>query len=450
MNIPLPAIVKEFGNRFFSNHFQCFLVGGAVRNMVAGLGPTDFDFATDALPQQVCALFSHVIPTGIKHGTVTVFFRKHRFEVTTFRIDGIYSNARHPDSIQFTPSIEEDLARRDFTINALACDIHTGEILDPHHGIADLSAGLIRAIGKPSERFSEDGLRLLRACRFTAQLGFSVEPATKKAMYECRNFINAVSAERIRDELEKILRSEKPSRAFLTMAEAGLLPMILPELSACASVAQAGDPPFDLLTHLLRSCDYAPKDNLNVRLAALLHDIGKPSVMEETVDGNVSFHGHEKISSRLAHRILARYRFPKAVEQQVCHLIEHHMTLYNETWSDGAVRRFIARVGRTSLDDLFLLLEADCAGKIDSRCGPGFLQPFRTRIEQIISNESALSLRDLAVDGRILTERCGIKSGPLMGVILKELLETVLDDPSQNTEETLVAIASRLYRNLSS
>jgi len=441
----IPHFLKKAGAVFADAGYSAYLVGGAVRNIVSGRPPVDYDLATDASPEEVSRLFRRVIPTGIKHGTVTVLLKGHPVEVTTFRIDGTYSNKRHPDSVSFTPSIEKDLERRDFTINSLALNLVTGELLDPHDGRTDLERGIIRAIGNPEERFSEDGLRLIRACRFAAQLDFTVEGNTLEGMRRTHKNLNNVSVERIQAELEKILLTAHPSTAFRIMDETGLLDLILPELSACRDIGAKGPFGYDVLTHSLLSCDGAPSDNLSLRLAALLHDIGKLATRFVESDGSENFHNHEKESEKLARNILRRFKFPKAVENRTCRLIRHHMFDYTHEWTDAAVRRFLHRVGTDYVDDLIRLRRADHYG-MNGCTGPvPYLEDFRRHILRVLEDDAALGVSDLAVDGNILHQDAGIPRDPSMGIILNMLLETVLDDPSQNTRENLVTIASRMY-----
>lgn len=441
----LPRLVKEFGELFHRHGFNCYLVGGAVRNMVLGHKPTDYDFATDAEPQQVMQIFRAVIPTGIKHGTVTVIFKGHHFEVTTFRVEGTYSNARHPDEIRFTPDLFEDLKRRDFTINSMAVHLVDGSLVDPHEGRKDLKRKLVRAIGVPAERFREDGLRLLRACRFAAQLEFSIEEQTHQAMTATVNTIAQVSAERIRDELVKMLAAERPSIGLRIMEATGLLRLILPELAACRGVEQGGFHSYDVLDHSLLACDGAPADNVTVRLAAVLHDIGKATAVQNDEDGGVSFHRHEQDSEEMCHSIMRRLKFSKEEEKNVCHLVAQHMFNYTPEWSDGAVRRFISRVGPQQLPDLFDLRIADQYGMHGTRPRHDSLTPLRDRVQSVLEQENALSIKDLAVDGHMLAQEAGIPRGPDMGVVLEHLLDTVMDDPSMNTKEKLLALARSFY-----
>ncbi len=436
--------LRHFSNIFSLNGYSCFLVGGALRNHYAGMKPTDYDFATDANPEDVQRIFKQVIPTGIKHGTVTVIFRGHQFEVTTFRIEGNYSNSRHPDSISFSPSIFEDLKRRDFTINSIAMNLQTGEVLDPHNGIQDLKRKIIRAIGDPIERFTEDGLRLMRACRFTAQLNFLIEKQTFEALKDCRDNLKNVSSERIRDEIIKILASEKPSISFKIMEKSGILHIIIPELSKCRGITQKGYHDFDVLDHLFYSCDGGPKNDTVLRLSCLLHDIGKPQSLSLDDDNFPTFYHHDKLSTELAEKIMNNLRFSGTDIKRASHLIANHMFNYTEEWTDAAVRRFISKVGVNNIDDLFILRIADQFGMTNSKIVSEKLKVFTLRIKSILKQQNAFSIRDLNISGTDLQKECGIKKGPVIGTILKELLETVLDDPSLNNRDALLIIANNL------
>ncbi|MDC7225843.1 MAG: CCA tRNA nucleotidyltransferase [Spirochaetales bacterium] len=438
------ALIK-FSKIFRDAGFSCYLVGGAVRNLSMGLKVSDYDFATDARPEDVISLFRKVIPTGIKHGTVTVLFGTHKLEVTTFRTDGDYTDLRRPDKVHFTPSVYEDLKRRDFTINSMAYDLVTGEWLDPHNGKTDIKKKIIRAIGNPSERFQEDALRIMRGCRFACQLEFDIEESTLGGMKEKAANLSAVSAERIRDELEKILRAGKPSIAFHVMAETGVLEVVLPELAACRGVKQKGFHSYDVFEHSLYACDGAPSSNPEVRLAALLHDIGKPASLGHDESGIPTFYGHERYSVEISRKIIQRFKFPKAFEAHVLLLIENHMFNYQPEWTDSAVRRFIARTGVENLENLFSLRRADQYGMSAQRIDSTNLNDMQKRITSFLEAEHALSIRDLKINGNILIDRAGVPRGPMIGIVLEFLLETVLDDPSQNNEEKLLELAVNFY-----
>lgn len=438
--------IQHFSNIFLKNGFSCYLVGGALRNHFADLKTTDYDFATNANPEEVVRMFYHVIPTGIKHGTVTVVFKGHHFEVTTFRIESDYSNSRHPDYVNFSPSIYEDLKRRDFTINSIAMNLQTGELLDPHNGIQDLKHHRIKAIGNPVERFNEDGLRLMRACRFTAQLNFTIEINTFAALKECRNNLNNVSAERIRDEILKIMESQKPSIAFKIMEDSGILEIIIPELSKCRGIQQKGYHDFDILDHLYYSCDGGPPEDTLLRLACLLHDTGKPLSLSKDKNNFPTFYNHENYSEKISAAIMQRFRFSGKDTKRVSHLISNHMFNYIDDWSDAAVRRFISKVGVDSINDLFRLRLADQFGMTNSNKNSEHLYKFADRISTILEKDSVFSIKDLSISGNDLQVEAGIKKGPLIGTILRELLETVLDDPGLNNKKSLLLIAVNIYK----
>ena len=444
----IPPFVKSFSSIFKDNGYQCYLVGGATRDLLMGRVHADWDIATDALPEQVMGLFRRVIPTGIKHGTVTVLYERTRFEVTTFRIESGYSDGRRPDSVVFAPTIFDDLSRRDFTINSIAYDLHMGKLHDPHGGRRDLTKGIIRAIGDADERFREDGLRPLRACRFAAQFAFEVEPATRAAIGRSLETASGVSRERVREEVMKILSSPVPSVGFMLMRETGLLSLFIPELAAGAGVTQGDLHCFDVLEHSLFACDAAPASNPTVRLAALLHDVGKPAC-RKLEDGNrITFHGHETAGSRMIEEIMRRLKFPNVTIQRTAHLVRHHMFNYTEDWTDAAVRRLVSRVGEDCISDLIELRRADQIGMCN--CGaqslPEGLLRFISRVNAVIAEDRAFTVKSLAVDGEDIMERLALGPGPVIGTILSELLAAVLEDPAQNNRETLLLIAERLYK----
>ena len=442
----LPPLLFEFARELDAAGFACFLVGGAVRSLISGTQPNDFDIATDALPADVMKVFRRVVPTGIRHGTVTVLYRGLSIEVTTFRSEADYSDGRHPDSVEFVGDIDTDLARRDFTMNAIAIDLRSRELFDPHNGQADIANHLIRAIGNPETRLQEDALRVLRAVRFAARLEFVVAPATLAAVRSQREGLRKVSIERIREELEKLLLAERPSTGLRLMDETGLIPIVLPELGEGVGVEQRGDHIYDVFTHALLACDAAPRGNLVLRLAALLHDVGKPRCLAPNKLGENTFHGHDSESARMVEEILRRVRFPTATQHAVAHLVRNHMFTYTPEWTDAAVRRFIARVGEYQIDQLFELRRADTYALRGEWHDTRGLDAFKLRIADVLSRDHALSRGDLAVDGDDLAAR-GIPRGPAMGTTIDYLLETVLDDPSQNTRDQLLQIAVRFYED---
>jgi tRNA nucleotidyltransferase/poly(A) polymerase len=421
--------------------------------MFRGGAVQDWDLATSARPEEVAAVFRNarprgrVIPTGIKHGTVTALYRDHRLEITTYRTEAGYSDGRRPDAVEYAAAIEEDLARRDFTMNAVALRLPGGETVDPFGGRADISAGIIRCVGKAADRFAEDGLRPLRAVRFAAQLGFELERETLGAIGDALHVSAKVSPERVRDELEKIIASPLPSRAFLLMEQTGLLELFLPELAACRGVEQKGFHRFDVLDHSLLACDYAAREGYprEARMAALLHDTGKPLTREADENGGWTFYRHEAKSEQIAGGILTRLRYPGTFTGNVCHLVKEHMFHYTEDWSDAAARRFIIRAGEANLENLYRLRRADAYATAGTEPAADFLLPLVSRVDRVLAGSRALSLKDLAVSGRDLMA-AGVKPGKTMGIILNELLETVVDDPAQNTREKLLEIAGKIHR----
>ncbi|GHV55051.1 HDIG domain-containing protein [Spirochaetia bacterium] len=450
-NANIHPILKEIAALFANQGKEVYLVGGAVRDLFRGKKAQDWDLATNATPEEVIALFRRerwrVIPTGIKHGTVTVHYKGHDLEVTTFRTESDYRDGRHPDTVAYAATIEEDLSRRDFRMNAIALHLPDGEPVDPFGGMTDIKNQLIRCVGNPAERFTEDGLRPLRGVRFAAQLGFTIDPPTLDAIPQALPVTAGVSPERVRDELDKIIGSPNPAAAFRLMEQTGLLRLILPELADCRGIDQKGYHQFDVLDHSLLACDYAGRKNypLEVGLAALFHDIGKPAVRQLDGGGIWTFHQHEKISAKITRKILTRLRYSNAQIDGVCHLIEEHMFHYEEIWSDAAVRRFIIRTGEENLENLYRLRRCDAYGMAGTEPGPDFLLPLLSRVDAVLAGSNAFSLKDLAVSGKDLLA-AGVKPGKYIGIILNELLETVVDDPESNTREKLLEIAGNLNK----
>ena len=444
----LPSVLKKMDSFFERAGFDAYLVGGAVRDMLMNKPASDWDIATNASPEQVMAIFRKVIPTGIEHGTVTVIFQGEHIEVTTFRTEADYSDGRHPDKVEYAATIEEDLSRRDFTMNAIAVNLRDGSVADPFDGRADINKKIIRCVGDPLERFSEDGLRPVRALRFAAQLGFGIERETFEAIPKRLDVTEKIAAERFHDELLKMLKSPVPSIGLRLMEETGIMKIFLPEFLACRGVEQKGFHNFDVLDHLYYSCDGTDRNNPNVRLAALFHDIGKPSVRALGKDGVYTFYQHEVASAKIAQKILDRLHFSRQTITYVCHLIAQHMFFYEPAWTDSAVRRFLVRIKYREyehvLEDLFDLRRGDLFGMSRVTPPPEQLLDFQKRIEAVLEKDNALTLKDLAVNGRDLMAE-GIPAGKAIGTILNELFETVLDDPSMNTKEKLLPVAKNFY-----
>lgn len=470
--IKLDSTLIEFGKVFLQAGYKAYLVGGAVRDMLMKVPAHDWDVATNATPQDVIKLFKFVVPTGIEHGTVTVHYKGNEIEVTTFRTEAGYSDGRHPDSINYAATIEEDLARRDFTMNAIAASLEDGTITDPYGGQDDIKNKLIRTVGAAHERFMEDGLRPVRALRFASKLGFSIEKNTYSEIFkkEIQAKAASISIERFRDEFEKIMASPKPSVGLKLLEESGLLDIFIPEFKICRGCIQSdyrAFHKFDVLDHLFYACDGAPADKLNVRLAALFHDIGKPAakkILHETVldgeknDGSkkeietITFYNHEAFGEKITQKLMTRLKFSNDMISNVCHLVKEHMFHYESNWSEAAVRRFIIRVKPECMEDLYDLRLADMYGmyneKVDLRYSESvkLLLELKARVEKELSKKTALSLKSLAVNGRDLMQ-LGIPAGKELGRILNELLECVIEDPAMNNKERLIETAKKIFYN---
>jgi tRNA nucleotidyltransferase (CCA-adding enzyme) len=425
---------------------EAYLVGGGIRDLLLGRPHKDWDIATSATPEAVMALWPHSVPTGMKHGTVTVLLDDHKIEVTTFRSEGPYSDGRHPDWVRMPSTLEEDLSRRDFTVNAFAYDPRREELWDRHHGLEHLNARLLKTVGDPDRRFQEDGLRPIRGIRLAAVLEFTLSPEVLPAMQRARDVVARVAPERLRDELMKLLTAPKPSVGIELLRETGLLDLVLPELLEGYKMPQNRWHAYDVYEHSLRSLDAAPADQPLVRLAALLHDVGKPRTRFE-VEGAESegkFYRHEKVGADLADAMLERLRFSRSEREFVSRLVAEHMFFYRPEWSDATVRRFVRRVGPEHLEALFALRDAD-----DLAHGTGFssrpdLDDLERRIEGIQARSEALGIGDLAINGEDVMRMLGIGPGPRVGRVLRGLLEHVLEDPTQNERETLLRLCREI------
>ena len=437
----IPEPVHGLLERLWSARHAAFVVGGSIRDALLGRVPSDWDLATDARPERIVELFPGAVYEN-RFGTVIVREAGQQFEITTFRTEREYVDFRRPVEVEFGATIEEDLARRDFTVNAIAWGAAAGgeapAFADPHGGRTDLEARLLRAVGDPGERFREDALRIVRALRLKATLGFDIEPATLAAVAENAALVQHLSGERVAAELDKLLAAAQPSIGLAAMAEAGVLAHLLPELQAERGIPQYKIPGDDLWQHTLRTVDAAPVDRPIVRLAALLHDVGKPATM---ADGH--FLGHDALGSQMAAAILTRLRTPKSVSGRVVQLVAQHMFTYDSSWSDAGVRRFIKRVGRPALDDLFALREADSIGSGAPANAHG-LTELRIRVAGQLAASVALDRGDLAIDGDDLMRELGFKPGPELGRLIDRLLERVIAEPALNERTTLLRLAVEL------
>lgn len=439
----IPTEVVELCHRLRQDGFEAYLVGGGVRDLLLGRQVHDWDVATSALPGDVQRLFRRTIPVGIQHGTVAVVLPLGQVEVTTYRGEGAYSDGRHPDSVSFVRTLDEDLQRRDLTINAMALDPIERRVVDPMGGERDLMRRVVRAVGQPRERFAEDGLRTMRAIRFAAVLQFAMDPATQEAISLTLDAFRKVSRERVRDELLKILDARLPSVGLELMRETGLLEQVLPELLVTRGVTQNRYHAEDVYQHSLRACDATMGDAL-LRLAALVHDVGKPrtAAPHPQHEQEQTFHGHERAGAAIAASIAARLKLSNEQSRRLFHLVLHHNFML-QGWTSAALRRFVRRVGEERLDDLFALRRGDLIG----RDGPDQLERLervRERIDEVLASRPPLRPSQLAVDGHRLMQHLGLAPGPRVGWLLGQLMERVLDDPALNTEEQLLELAQQL------
>ncbi len=422
-----------------------WIVGGCVRDSLLGKPVADWDVATEAKPNELMKIFPRAIPTGLQHGTVTLVLGGHHYEITTLRGEATYSDGRRPDAVHFVEEIESDLARRDFTMNAIAVDPTNGALIDPFGGRKDIDAKVIRAVGRPVERFSEDGLRVLRAARFSATLEFDLEPDTFAAIQPTLDTYRKVSAERVRDEWIKTMKAKKPSRAFDVMRESGILGVSCPELLEGVGMEQNKWHTFDVWRHGMACMDACVGDPV-LRIAALLHDVGKPrsrAFSDKTQDW--TFYDHDRIGAEIADPICARLRFSTDERHRIVALVRHHLFHY-DNWSDAAVRRWIRRVGKERIEDLYALNEADIRGKAPSIEATSLepLAALRAHVEKVLAEGAALSTRDLAIDGNVLMKQLALRPGRIIGEILTALLEEVIAEPALNTPEILLEKARAL------
>ena len=430
----IPAAVVRLCQRLEGAGHEAHLVGGGVRDLLLGRPVHDWDVATSARPEQVQRLFQRTIPTGIKHGTVTVLMDGGRLpvEVTTYRGEGAYSDGRHPDSVAFVKTLEEDLKRRDFTINAMALDPVRRRLVDPLKGETDIQARLLRAVGDAAARFSEDGLRVMRAVRFAAVLEFPVEASTLDAIPGCLERLRLVSAERIRDELLKMLEASQPSQGLELMGRTGLLEVVLPELVATAGIREPGHLA-DLCLHAIQACD-ATRGDAVLRLAALLSHVGKAE------GGGV---GHEDATASICEAVCRRLKLSNAQRGRICHLVAQP-PLPQGGSPAADLRRFIKGVGTDAVEDLLAIRMGDTAGTVDAEQRLQELVDLRVSVEAVLAEQPTLSTSQLAVNGRDLMQHLDMAPGPLLGSMMNALLERVLDEPSLNRREVLLSLAEAM------
>lgn len=438
MNIVIPKKVEYIINTLISHGFDAYAVGGCVRDTILGRSPKDWDITTSASPNEIKKIFKRTIDTGIQHGTVTVMLDNDGYEVTTYRIDGEYEDNRHPKRVEFTKELTKDLKRRDFTINAMAYnDVHG--LIDEFGGMKDLKAQIIRCVGSADERFEEDALRILRAVRFSAQLGFEIEEDTKKGIIKRVNNLSSISGERIRVEIDKILTSKEPQK-LLAAYEMGITKVVLPEFDLMMETRQSNP------HHIYSVGDHtieAIRCSLNeptVRWALLLHDIAKPLTKSTSSDGVDHFYGHQEKGVEIGKEILKRLRFDNYTIDSVTRLIKWHD--YNLLPSSKHVRKTISIVGKDLMTRLFEIKRADILAQNPTTHKNKIikLNEVIDIYNQIIENDECVSIKDLAISGKDLIG-IGFKPGKKIGNTLNDLLDVVIAEPSKNEKENLLEIA---------
>lgn len=447
MKFVFPDEILEIYNKFENSGFQIYFVGGCVRNILLKKDPKDWDFATSATPEQTLKLF----PNGFydnKFGTVGIPTNKYGVaEITTYRTEHGYKDKRRPEKVSWGKTIDEDLSRRDFTINAIALRItvHDSEletsIVDPYNGQQDLELRLIKAVGDPAKRFKEDALRLMRAVRLATQLGFKIEEKTLSEIKKDARLLNEISKERIRDELLKIIASDNSYEGLLLLKETELLEYIIPELLEGMGVSQERPGRHhteDVFTHNLLSLKFTPSKDPIVKFATLIHDVGKPRVAGKDKDGLVIFHNHEILGSNMAREICERLKFSKKDREKVVNLIRWHMFTVDEHITDSAIRRFIRRVGVSDVKDMIDLRIGDRLGSGTQTAESWRLKKFKERIAKELSPKP-FSINDLKIDGNDIMKELDMKPGPKVGEILQKIFEYVDEDLSRNKRDELLA-----------
>ncbi len=424
----IPKFVTFILNRLKESDHQAYIVGGAVRDVCLGRRPMDWDVTTSASVDEIKTIFRDTRFFALKHETVTLVNEGRHFEVTAFR--GLEN------------SIQDDLAHRDFTINAMAYDMAKAEILDFHNGRKDIARKFIKATKDPEARFKEDPLRILRAVRLAAEFNFRIETDTRDTMKNLAPMLLSIAPERIRDELMKILMCPRPSKGIKKMRSTGLLEHIIPELLEGYMIRQNSYHKYTIFRHIMETVDIAGPEPI-LKLAALFHDIAKPRVREK-IKGEWHFYGHEKASAELALEIMERLRFSKDMIKRTTALIRHHIIDYNSKWTDGAIRRLIRRVGKDQVSDLLTFRKADILAHGLHDHMLDLLAELQNRVEGLTKNPVVTKTRDLAIDGRAVMNILGLSPGDEVGNALNILVDKVTDNPQLNTEEHLTTILENM------
>lgn len=438
MKFNIPDDVKAILNKFEAANFQIYIVGGAVRDLLMDREVADWDFTTDAKPAEILKLFPDAFYTN-KFGTVGLPSDIGIVEVTTMRREGDYKDHRHPVEVSWTNNLEEDLARRDFTINAMALS-PSGDLTDLYQGQEDLNSKLIKAVRDPDLRFLEDALRMIKAFRMVGQIEFEIEKETLESIKKNKQLITQIAWERIRDELFKLLAGSNPHKGIIKMREAGVLEIILPELERCFGIQQEGpkhDRVYDIGEHSLETLKHCPSSNPLIRLAALLHDIGKVDTMKVESDGNVTFYQHDVVGANQVKNIARRFNLSNEQTDKLYRLVRWHLFTVDENLTDKAIRRFIKNVGVGNIDDMISLRIADRLGGGTQKAVSWRMEKFQERIKQVLTKP--FSVADLKVNGKDIMDTLKIKPGKQVGEILQKLFEEVEEDSSKNTRDYLLS-----------
>lgn len=447
----IPDQVMWTINQLHQADFEAFIVGGCVRDLLLGSEPNDWDITTNAIPEEIIAVFENTDRRVVyenNFGTVGIINKEiekensaYAIEITPYRTEGTYSDNRRPDEVSFSDDIHEDLMRRDFTINALAYDPINNVLIDDFKGQEDLKKNVIKTVGNPEERFTEDALRILRAVRFAAQLGFEIDATTKEAITNHASRLENISAERIRDELTKLIDAPFAMKGIELLEVFGLLEYIIPELREGIDCEQGGIHAFDVWTHLLKSLEHATNKDypLHVKIAALFHDIGKPRTRRKANGRGTkewTFYGHEVVGANMCEKIMKRLKFSKDLTEKVTKLVRYHMFFSDpDAITLSAVRRMVANVGEAMIWDLMDLRTCDRIGTGRPTEKPYRLRKYHAMIEEVLRDPISVGM--LKINGDIMIGEMGMKPGRSMGWILHALLEEVLDDPKKNTREYL-------------
>jgi tRNA nucleotidyltransferase/poly(A) polymerase len=439
MKVELPKSVQDILNKFNKAGYEIYIVGGAVRDILMGRPVNDWDFTTNAIPEEILKIISNGYYDN-QFGTVGIPSEvegEKPFEITTYRTEQGYSDARHPDKISWGKTLKEDLSRRDFTINSLALDKNL-KVIDLYNGQKDIEEKLIRAVGDPNTRFSEDALRMMRGVRIASELGFTVEKKTFEAIKKNAPLINKIAKERVKDELFKLLASPNPYEGIVLLKDSGLVAEVLPEIEKCFGVEQKSPGRhhiYDVGTHLLMSLKFCKSKDPITRFATLIHDIGKPQTYKKLPTGVITFYNHEMVSTRIAENIADRLKFSKKEKDKFVTLVRWHQFTVDEHQTDAAIRRVLRNVGLENMEDMLALRVADRLGG-GARETSWRLEEFKKRLVEV--QKEPFSVRDLKIDGNDVMRELKLKPGPEVGKILESLFERVVNKEIENKKDSLI------------